>query len=154
MAVSGVDAGLICRAAQLEEKWAERDSDGNPVVETVRIMNVGVHPGNRGGVYTQGMAVSSLWANIIKDGFHKGHANAGGIAVRERPPTAVNVHVWNSFSEYNIEASSGIYDATHSIQYAALAHCHLLNLHRCILTRRMFDGQELSTTALAAHPNL
>ena len=77
--------GLICRASTYAAQWCEVDSDNKPVVETVPIMNVGVHKGNRGGVYTQGIACKTLLKTIIMDGFDKTQANSQGLAVRERP---------------------------------------------------------------------
>ena len=59
-ATAGQEKGIVCRADQLEEEWCERDIKNKPIFETVPIMNVGVHPGNRGGVYTQGKACRTL----------------------------------------------------------------------------------------------
>ena len=61
---NGALHGLICRAGAFEAKWAERDSNGKPVEETVPIMNVGMLKGNRGGVYTQGLACCIL--NLVQ----------------------------------------------------------------------------------------
>ena len=131
--------GLICRAAQYLATWAERDSENKIVVETVPIMSMGVHRGNRGGFYTQGQACVSLLRAIMADGFDKTQANSQGIAVRQRS----------------------------AINQGDKVHCHLLNVCRAIKTGRKwnitFDDStglavcdhngRLSATALAGHSN-
>ena len=75
------------RAAAYEAKYAERDAEGNPVRLTVPIMNVGVHPQNRCGVYTQGQRCKELLIEVMVDGFDMEEAVSNGVAVRERLST-------------------------------------------------------------------
>ena len=81
-------AGIMKRAAAYEAKYCEKDSDGQPIRIPVPILNVGVHPANRGGVYTQGQRCKELLIQVMVDGFEMEEASANGVAVRERPPTA------------------------------------------------------------------
>ena len=76
--------GLITRAAAYEAVYSEKDSDNKPVVETVPIINVGVHKGNRGGVYTQGSACRTVLQSIMEAGFNKDEADYQGGCGRGR----------------------------------------------------------------------
>ena len=64
-------AGLLPKAASLVAKYAERDDEGNIRYTTAAIENIGVHPGNRGGVYTQGQRCRSLFQTLMQAGFSK-----------------------------------------------------------------------------------
>ena len=149
---------IVGRTAILEEDWAERDDQNQCVWETVPILSVGVHPGNRGGIYTQGQTVKGLYDNIIRNGFHEDEADSLGVAVRERPQN-MQGNDEESILAFNIKQTkddrflAGAYDERHTIKFGVLANSHLLNVCRCILTSRQWDGTKLSHIVLAAHPN-
>ena len=67
--------GLMRRAAAYEAKYVELDADGNPLRITVPILEVGVHPKNRGGVYTQGRHCKRLIAAMIWNSFEHSQNN-------------------------------------------------------------------------------
>ena len=62
-------AGIYPRAAAFETKYCEVDDDGNPLWMHVMVAAGGVHPGNRGFVYTQGKRVVDLGTQILTDGY-------------------------------------------------------------------------------------
>ena len=172
-------AGIMRRAASYEAKYCEKDTDGQPLRITVPILNVGVHPQNRGGVYTQGQRCKELLVQVMVDGFEIEEAISNGVAVRERPPTAPAARTtapaatgeqpaaaaegqntapaaeYETFSQYNIRMSTGdkllhgAYDERDVVSYASLAHSHLLNASRAILRRLPWDVEFDSTLAIS-----
>ena len=110
--------GILLRSAALEATWCEVDSDGQPVWETAPIMQVGIHKGNRGGVYIQGETCVTLVQTIIQAGFLNSEANYRGVAVR------VGHHcAWPTCRRYGVPAttrlSTYLYNNTDDIDAAA-----------------------------------
>ena len=165
--------GICVRAAAWIVKYCEKDDDGCPLLIDVHFLHTCVHPGNRGGVYTQGEACRTLLKSIGTDGFLIDQANTTPIVMRERPEQKRTTD-YETFLQYNIRKTShdsllaGAYQPTDHVSYANLAHCHLENVVRAVHRKlpwghSMFPPQlgirscdsdgKLSIATLAAHPN-
>ena len=86
-------------------KYCDKDEYGNPLLIDVPVHQTCVHRGNRGGVYTQGLACKNLLRNLATDGFLKQEANSSPIVMRERhlsdrPPK------YETYLEYNLKKSA------------------------------------------------
>ena len=97
--------GLLPKAASLTAKYAERDDEGNIRYTTAAIENIGVHWGNRGGVYTQGQRCRSLFETVMMAGFSKEEANTRGIAVRERKAEEMGT-AYGTYGAFSVRKSS------------------------------------------------
>ena len=82
-------------------KYCEKNEYGEPRLIDVPVLQTCSHRGNRGGVYSKGLACKTLLRSIGTDGFSKDEANSSPIVVRgrhlnDRPPK------YETFLEYNL----------------------------------------------------
>ena len=133
-------AGIQARAGAYIEKYAERDEHGIKLKINVSIFSTCVHPLNRAGVYTQGKACKTLLRNIGRDGFSINEVNSNPIVIRERPQKERD-DKYVSFLDHNIQKSkldmllAGAYAESDLVVFASLAHCHMVQVGRCLHRR-------------------
>ena len=118
--------------------------------ETVPVSRLGVHPNNRGGVYTQGKTAIGLGGKVCNEGFRLALAQHEAILQRAKPSTAL-ADGEESFTEYNIRKSNedellaGLYDPKNNIDYAVLNHSHILQVSKGFAAKKQwkFDLEEI-----------
>ena len=158
-------------------KYRKADLDGRALKLKQRIESLGVHPGNRGGVYPSGLRCRSLCRAVVQAGFSKEEACHQLLAVEEPPADDIRSRGegYESGSAYSKAASEKdgyrctCFQAPYGdVRHKLLAHCHMLLILRAFLTRAkwelssdhekdivfFFDANgRLSATAVAASPN-
>ena len=75
-----MDQGAMVKAMALRVKYRATSESGQPKRRNA-LHRLGVHPGNRGGVYPQEDTVQHLGVRLAREGFLQEEADHGGIGV-------------------------------------------------------------------------
>ena len=112
-----LDLPLIRRAAGLRIKYRTRD-----VLVRLPLDQVGFHPKNRDGQPPNGERCCQLTDDIVRLGFDRDEADAGGVCVEQKPGTF-------TIAAFNLKACElDLYHATpkdECICFGSLSHSHL-----------------------------
>lgn len=171
-----INQSLMTQAMAWRVKYRKKDSEGNCVRLQLRIESLGVHQGNRGGVYPAGVRCKSLCVDALEVGFVKEEVNHLVIAVEETPPEHVRSRgdAFVCGSAFNAKCCSKDellttcfrtpYD---SVTHMLLGHNHMMLILRAFLTNAHWNlphnekkdikycdaWGKLSPTAVAASQN-
>ena len=126
--------GLIRRAMAWRVKYRVYHKEGGKDVPSRRIslLNLGVHPGNRAGVYPNDQTVMGLCQYLVEKGYTQEEADHAGVCVQdvpvqERPAGYISIGRFNQDmsrkTKYLAECFTG--DIS-SILFGTLSHSHLL----------------------------
>ena len=175
-----LNQSLITASTCMRVKYRQTDEFGKCIRQMLQAVGIGVHRGNRGGVYPAGVRCQTLLQEILEVGFSKEDVNHACVAVEEPPVEwALAHHNQGPLSDQFVTASA--YNAYKSrqdplldscfqrpyddVRHTLLSHNHMLCILRAFNAKAKWDlpavkdleccdkGGRLSIAAVAAHAN-
>ena len=160
--LDGEKYGLICQASAWRVKYRRKWEDGS-VKRRWSIWHMGVHQGNRGGVYPQQDDVRGLGKRLVELGYSQDEADHQGVCVEEVPAEhrsrGEGKPPLESITEFNRTRCSGqeyLMDAfgEHTLlQVGLLSHSHLMLVLRCWQRKAKWNLQGCSGELLFCTPD-
>ena len=134
-------------------KYRDMKSESGQKVR-VRVESLGVHRGNRSGVYPAGIRCLDLCTTVMGAGFLKEEFAMGLCAVEEMPPDEAmklpDAHAHKTGAQYNREASSKddllktcFSEPRGNVQYNLLSHNHMALVILAFITNAKWDMEPI-----------
>ena len=136
--------GLVCKAMAYRVKYRKLDKDAHALKMMLQVQGIGVHPGNRGGVFPSGSRCKHLNQEVIEAGFVKEEVNHAFVVVEEVPLDQVRSRgdKYESGSRYNSHQASldELLETCFETPYNNVGHMGLSHNHMILIMRAWLSG--------------